>query len=93
MNIEPLGDRILVRMLALPKKTEGGIEIPETTTDNSPFKRAEVVAVGPGVEVLKVGDKVFLNNINPRSYIKEAGGDQHTYAILTEGNVQARLKD
>jgi co-chaperonin GroES (HSP10) len=93
MNIEPLGKRVLVRFLPPQTKTKGGIVIPETADDNSPWKRAEIAETGPDVEKLEKGQKVLLNNVNPRTIIKEASGDQRSYAILMEDNVQARIRE
>lgn len=46
--IQPELTRILVRVNAAAKRTEGGLELPETMKDEDPCVTAVVVAVGPG---------------------------------------------
>jgi chaperonin GroES len=46
MNIQPLGDRVVVRRERADEKTAGGILLPDTAK-NKPQK-GTVVAVGPG---------------------------------------------
>jgi len=48
MTIQPLFDRMLVRVLASGDRTRGGLFIPSMATDNTPWMRAEVVAQGNG---------------------------------------------
>ena len=52
--MRPIGDRVLVQPLAPPKKTEGGLHIPENAKEKQ--TRGKVVAVGPGV--MKNGKRV-----------------------------------
>lgn len=70
VNIQPLGDRVLIKELEgsdRAEKTAGGIFIPDTVKEDRGAKRGEVIAVGPGryddgeiVPVsVKVGDKVL----------------------------------
>lgn len=77
MNITPLHDRVLLRLIPNDfvgeKKSEGGIIIPtqvHENADRNPIRRAEVLAVGEG-EVLfdgtrrplsvSVGDEVLVH--------------------------------
>lgn len=49
MNIEMLGDRMLVRPLKANERTKSQLLfIPETARDGTPWVNAEVVHVGPG---------------------------------------------
>jgi chaperonin GroES len=63
MNIHPLGDRVLVKVLEEKEATKSGIVLPETAEKE---KKAEgqIVAVGEGEKIgkmhLKVGDKVMF---------------------------------
>ncbi|MDO4481258.1 MAG: co-chaperone GroES [Bacillota bacterium] len=66
MNIKPLGDRVVIKMLEAEEKSKGGIFLPGQTKEEPQI--AEVVAVGPG-EVqdgknvpmqVKVGDKILF---------------------------------
>lgn len=63
LNIKPLGDRVVVKSIENPKKTSGGIIIPDSIKEKP--QEGIVVAVGPGKKdepmVLKVGDKVLYS--------------------------------
>lgn len=65
MNIKPLGDRVVIKMLEAEEKTQSGIVLPGTAKEKPSI--AEVVAVGTGIlnddekkEEIKVGDKVII---------------------------------
>ena len=46
MNIKPLGDRVVIKLLAGEEVTKGGIVLPDTAKEKP--QEGEVVAVGPG---------------------------------------------
>lgn len=48
MQIEPLYDRMLVRLLRPEERTRSGLYVPQMATDNTPYLKAEVLAVGQG---------------------------------------------
>ncbi|HEY5259873.1 MAG TPA: co-chaperone GroES, partial [Rhabdochlamydiaceae bacterium] len=58
-NIQPLGNRVLVKR-SLAKTTKGGIILPDSAKEKP--KQGEVVAVGPG----KMDDKGVLSPMNVR---------------------------
>ena len=68
MNIKPLGERVVIKMLEKEETTISGIVLPDTAKEKP--QEGEVVAVGPGrllengtrsaLEV-KVGDKVLYS--------------------------------
>ncbi|MCR4963323.1 MAG: co-chaperone GroES [Firmicutes bacterium] len=67
MNIRPLGDRVVIKLLASEEVTKSGIVIPDTAKEKS--QQGEVVAVGPGrlmddgtraVMEVKVGDIIVF---------------------------------
>lgn len=66
MNIKPLGDRVVIKMLEAEEKSKGGIFLPGQTKEEPQI--AEVVAVGPGEMQdgknvpmqVKVGDKILF---------------------------------
>ena len=66
MNVKPLGDRVVIKMLEAEEKSKGGIFLPGQTKEEPQI--AEVVAVGPGEMQdgknvpmqVKVGDKILL---------------------------------
>ncbi len=69
INLQPLGDRVVIKPADEEEKTAGGIYLPETASKDKPV-RGEVLAVGKGklndkgervsLEV-KVGDKVIYS--------------------------------
>ena len=54
MDIQPLGDKIVVKRLEAEEKTAGGIVLPETAKEKP--KEGKVLAVGPG-KVLDSGER------------------------------------
>ncbi len=66
-KVRPLGDRVTLRELKRQEKI-GSLFIPETASDQSPARRAEIIAVGPGKVVdgklieprVKAGDTVLF---------------------------------
>lgn len=63
MNIKPLQDRVVIKMLEAEETTKGGIILSAASKEKPQI--AEVVAVGPGKEdvkmEVKVGDKVLTS--------------------------------
>ena len=67
MNIKPLADRVVIKMLEAEETTKSGIILAGTAKEKPQI--AEVVAVGPGgvvdgkevVMELAVGDKVIMS--------------------------------
>ena len=93
MNIKPLADRVVIKMVEAEETTKSGIILAGTAKEKPQV--AEVVAVGPGgvvdgkevVMELSVGDKVITS--------KYAGTeiklDGEEYTILRQGDVLAKL--
>jgi len=63
MTVKPLGDRVLIRRFEAEEKTKSGIVL--TSSAQEKPQMAEVVAVGPGTEEVKMevkaGDKVIFS--------------------------------
>ncbi|MFA5622372.1 MAG: co-chaperone GroES [Thermovirgaceae bacterium] len=57
MQLKPLGDRIVVKVLTQEEKTKGGIVIPDTAKEKP--QEGEVLAIGSG-RVLENGQKLPL---------------------------------
>ena len=57
MNLKPLGDRIVVKVVNHEEKTRGGIVLPDTAKEKP--TEGEVIAVGTG-KVLENGQKLPL---------------------------------
>ena len=93
MNIKPLGDRIVIKMVETEETTKSGIVLPGSAKEKPQI--AEVVAVGPGgmvdgkevVMELSVGDKVITSKYSGTE-IKLDGTE---YTILKQGDVLAKL--
>jgi len=95
MNIQPLGDRIVVKPLTAEEKTKGGIVLPETAKEKP--QEGKVVAVGKGkvlesgkvepVEV-KAGDVVLYGKYSGTEITK----DGEEYLIVREEDILAIIK-
>jgi len=92
MNIKPLGERIVIKVLESEEKTKSGIVLPDTAKEKP--QMGEVLAVGSGKTLengekvpleVKVGDKVL--------FAKYAGTevklDGEEYMVLKESDVLA----
>ncbi len=96
MDIQPLGDRVVIKSLEAENKTKGGIVLPDTAKEKP--QEGKVIAVGKGKVLdngtvakleVKVGDKVL--------YGKYAGNeittkDGEEYIIMREEDILAIIK-
>lgn len=57
MNVKPLANKIAVERIAADKATQSGIILQSTQEPD----KAKVLALGPEVTEVNVGDKVVLN--------------------------------
>ncbi len=87
LPIKMLNDRILVQLEGPDgeRKSTGGILIPATAQVGKRLTWAEVVAAGPTVRSMELGDRVLFNPED--RYEVEVGG--HDYIILRERDVHA----
>ena len=87
LPIKMLNDRILVQIEGPDgeRKSSGGILIPATAQVGKRLAWAEVVAVGPSVRTMEVGDRVLFNPED--RYEVEVGGSD--YIILRERDIHA----
>jgi len=95
MNIQPLGDRILIKPLEAEEKTKGGIVLPDTAKEKP--QEGKVVAAGKGrtldsgkVEALevKVGDIVLYGKYSGTEITK----DGEEYLFVKEEDILAIMK-
>ena len=95
MKIQPLADRIVVKVLEAKEVTKGGIVLPDTAKEKP--QEAEVVAVGKGrvsddgktiAPEVKVGDKVLFGKYSGT----EITADGTEYLILKEEDILAIVK-
>ena len=93
MNIKPLADRVVIKMLESEETTKSGIVLPGSAKEKPQL--AEIVAVGPGGVVdgkeikmeVKVGDKVLISKYAGT----EVKLDGVEYTILRQSDVLARV--
>lgn len=91
MNIKPLSDRVVVKMVETEETTKNGILLPGSAKEKPQV--AEVVAVGPGGLVdgkevkmtVKVGDKVITSKYAGT----EVKCDGTEYNIVRVGDILA----
>ena len=96
MEIQPLGDRILVRPLEAAETTKGGIVLPDTAKEKP--QEGKVVAVGKGkrnetgslqpLEV-KAGDRVLYGKYSGTEITTKEGEE---LLIMREEDVFAVIK-
>ena len=92
MNIKPLADRVVIKMLEAEETTKSGIILTSSTAQEKP-QVAEVVAVGPGGVVdgkevkmeVSVGDKVLTSKYAGT----EVKVDGEEYTILRQSDILA----
>ena len=92
MNLRPLADRIVVKLIEQEEEKRGGIIIPDTAKEKP--EKGEVIAIGPGklldngtrapMEVKK-GDKVIFQKYGGH----EIKVDGKEIMILNESDVMA----
>ena len=95
MNIKPLADRVVIKMVETEETTKSGIVLPGSAKEKPQV--AEVVAVGPGGVVdgkeitmeLKVGDRVLMSKYAGT----EVKLDGVEYTILRQSDILAKIED
>ena len=96
MAIQPLGDRILVKLMEEEEKSPGGIILPDTAKEKP--QEGRVVAVGKGRLLedgtvrpleIKVGDTILFAKYSGT----EVNLEEKEFTILREDDVLAVLKE
>ena len=96
MAIQPLGDRVLVKLMEEEEKSPGGIILPDTAKEKP--QEGKVVAVGKGRLLedgtvrpleIKVGDTVLFAKYSGT----EVNHDEKEFTILREDDILAVLKE
>jgi len=85
-KVSPLGKRVLVRRIDTTTESEGGIVIPDQAQEK-PLE-ADVVAVGPKVDEVSVGDQVMFSKYAGTEVLLD--GDP--LLLLDQDDIQARLE-
>lgn len=96
MNIQPLGDRVVIKSLEPESKTKGGIVLPDTAKEKP--QEGKIVAVGKGkvseggaiqpLEV-KVGDRVLYAKYSGTEITTKDGEE---LLIMREEDILAIMK-
>ena len=95
MNLKPLGDRIVVKVVNHEEKTKCGIVLPDTAKEKP--TEGEVIAVGTG-KVLENGQKLPLEvKVGDRIIFSKYAGtevklDGDEYVIFSERDVLAIIE-
>lgn len=91
MNLQPLGDRVLVKPLSEEETTKSGIVLPDTV-DKEKKAEGEVLGIGAGEDVqklgLNVGDKVVFGKYSGEDLELE----NEEYKFLKHDEVLAVIK-
>ncbi|HHY60658.1 MAG TPA: co-chaperone GroES [Clostridia bacterium] len=95
MNIQPLGDRVVIQVVEAEEKTKGGIVLPDTAKEKP--QKGVVKAVGTG-RVSETGERIPLEVAVGDTVIfaKYAGTevkiDGEEYLIMSERDILAVVK-
>lgn len=87
MNVKPLGGYVVAVVEEVPTKTASGLYLPANPTEKS--KVAKVVAVGPSVKQVKVGNRILYKSYYPPEV--KVGGTE--YLLVEEKDILATLKE
>ena len=94
MNLQPLGDRLIVEVLEEEETTVSGIVLPDTAKEKQ--QRGRVLSVGPGARDedgehipmdLEEGDEIIFSKYGGTEI--KLGADE--YLILRESDVLAKV--
>jgi len=95
VNIQPIGDRVLVKAVEEKEQVKGGIIIPDSAKEKP--TEATVIALGAGKKddsgkavefTVKVGDRVIISKYGG-TQVKYQGVE---YSILREDDILAVVK-
>lgn len=82
MNFQPLGNRVLIKQAVEESTTASGIILPDSSKEKP--KTGEVLAIGNGVEQIKIGDTIVFGKYAGRGITL----DKEEYLILDMDDVQ-----
>jgi len=91
MNIKPLADRVVLKMIEAEETTKGGIILAGSAKEKPQI--AEIIAVGPGGNIdgdeikmyVKIGDKVIMSKYSGT----EIKIDGIEYVIVKQNDILA----
>ena len=86
MSLQPLADRIVLEQIESVEKTSSGIILPDSAKEKP--EQAKVIAIGPDVKGVKVGEVELYTKYGPN----EVKVDGNEYLIVKEEDVMAIIK-
>ena len=86
MNLQQLTDRVVLEQIESEEKTSSGIILPDSAKEKP--EQAKVIAIGPDVKGIKVGETVLYTKYGPN----EVKVDGKEYLIVKEEDVMAVIK-
>lgn len=96
MNLKPLGDRVVVKVLESEERTKAGIVIPDTAKEKP--QKGKVIAVGPGRANEETGQRIPVDvKVGDTIIFAKYGGTEiklegEEYLILSERDILAILE-
>ncbi len=96
MDMQPLGDRVVIKALQAEEKTKGGIVLPDTAKEKP--QEGKVLAIGKGKQLengafqapeVKVGDKVLYGKYSGTEVTTKEGEE---LLIMREEDILAVIK-
>ena len=95
MNLQPLGDRLIVEVVEEEATTASGIVLPDTAQEKP--QRGRVLAVGPGSRAESTGELIPLDVVEGDEVVfSKYGGTEikiggEEYLILRESDILAKV--
>lgn len=96
MNIKPLGERIVIKVLESEEKTKSGIVLPDTAKEKP--QMGKVLAVGTG-KLLENGQRATMDvKVNDKVLFAKYAGtevklDGEEYMVLKESDILAVIAE
>lgn len=87
MKLNPLADRVVIKMLETEETTKGGIILTGSAKEKPQV--AEVIAVGPGLKDTKMQVKIGDHVITGKFAGTEVKIDDNEYIIVKENDILA----
>ena len=87
LNIQPVADYVVVKAEEAQTKTASGLYLPGNAQEKP--KIAKVIAVGKGVDEIKVGDRVIYQNEYEATTVKIDGQE---CTLVFKKNIIATVK-
>jgi chaperonin GroES len=86
MNIQPLGDRVVLQQIDAEETTKSGIILPDSAKEKP--AEGKVLAVGKDTKEVKAGDTVLYSKYGPT----EVKIDNTEYMVVKEEDILGVIK-